>query len=80
MKIFQMCTFLYKFEVNETFNQSLTDFYSINHLTIYRANIAHQNEAMYELSKKSKFFINLNKYGLYNTPIALYSLVLVLLI
>ena len=49
------------------FNQSLTDLYLINHLTIYRANIVHQKEAIYELLKESKIFINFNNYGLYST-------------
>ena len=56
------------------FNQSLTDLYLINHLTIYRANIAHQKENTYELLKESKIFIKFSNYGLYNIPIALYSI------
>ena len=56
------------------FNQSLTEVYLINHLTIYRANIVHQKEAIYELLKESKVFIKFSNYGLYSTPIALYSI------
>ena len=49
-----MCTFLYKSDLNEILNQSLTDLYLINHLTNYRANIVHQKEAIYELFKELK--------------------------
>ena len=30
----------------------------MNHLTVYRANIGHQKEPIYGISKESKFFIN----------------------
>ena len=43
------------------------------------ANTAHQREAIYGLFKKFKIFTKFNKYGLYSTRIALYSLVLILL-
>ena len=70
-EIFKWVFFFYKSDLNETFNQSLIDLYLINHLTIYRANKAHQKEAIYGLFKEFNFFINLNKYGLYSTLIAL---------
>ena len=70
--------FFHKFDLNETFNQSLTHLYLINYLTIYRANIAHQRKAIYELLKESKIFIKFSNYGLYSTPIAQYSIGLVL--
>ena len=66
--------FFHKSDLNKTFNQLLTDLYLINHLTIYRANIAHQKEATYELLKESKICIKFSNYGLYSTPIALYSM------
>ena len=66
-----MCTFCYKSDLNETFNQLFTDLYSINCLTIYMANTAHQMEAIYELLKESKISTKCNIYGLYSTPIAL---------
>ena len=59
------------------FNQFLTDLYLLNHLTIYRANIAPQKEAIYELLKESKILIKSSNSGLYSTPIVIqYSLVL----
>ena len=54
----------YKSDPNETFNQLLTDLYFINCLIIYRAYIAHQNEAIYGLLKESKIFIKFNIYVL----------------
>ena len=51
----------------------MTDLYLINHLTIYRANIVHQKEVIYELLKESKIFIEFNIYDLYSTPVVLYS-------
>ena len=65
--------FFCKSDLNETCNQSLTDLYLINHLTIYRTNIAHQKEAIYELLKESKIFTKFNIYGLYRIPIVLHS-------
>ena len=44
-----MLCFFNKSELNETSNQLLTDLYLINHLTICRANIAQQKEAIYGL-------------------------------
>ena len=80
VKFFKWVLFLHKSDLNETFNQLLTDLYLINYLTIYRANIVHQKEAIYELLKESKIFTKFNIYDLYNTSIVLYSLVLVSLI
>ena len=56
----------YKSDSNETFNQLLTDLYSVNCLIIYRACIVHQNEAIYGLLKESKTFIKFNIFGLYH--------------
>ena len=64
----------YKPDLNETLNQSLTGVYSINCITIYMANKAHQKEAIYELLKECKIFTKFNICGLYSTPIALYVL------
>ena len=58
------------------FNMSLTDIYLTNCLIIYSANIVHQKESTYGLFKESKIFIKFSNYGMYSTPIALYSLVL----
>ena len=44
----------------------------INHLTIYRANILHKNEAMHGLFEESNIFNKYSIYGLYTAPIALY--------
>ena len=44
------------------------------------ANIVHQNEGKYGLLKEFPISIKFSKYSLYSAPIALYSLVLVLLI
>ena len=52
--------FFHKSYLNKIFNQSLIDLYLINYLTIYRANIAHQKEAIYELLKESKIFTKFN--------------------
>ena len=71
-----MCTFLYKSDLNETFNQSWTNIYLTNHLTDYRSNMAHQKEATNELFKESNFFLKFSMYGLYNTYIVLYILVI----
>ena len=49
----------------------------INHLTIYRACIAHQKEPIYGLSKESRFFQKFTKYGLFSTLQALYILIVV---
>ena len=61
-----MCTFLlyvyFPFintDLNENFNQLLTDLYSINHLTVYMAIVVHQKDAIYELLKESKIFTKL---------------------
>ena len=48
--------FFHKSDINKNLNQLLTDSYVINHLTIYRAYIAHQKEPVYGLSKESKIF------------------------
>ena len=49
---FLMSTFPYNFDPNETLISCLTDFQSIIHITIYRANIVHQKEPIYGLSKE----------------------------
>ena len=54
---------------NETFNQLLTDFWSINHLTVYRAYIVHQNKPVHEFSKESKNIHRFPIYDLYCTHI-----------
>ena len=46
------------------FNQLLIDLYLINDLTIYRANIVYEKEAIYELLKVSKIFVKFSNYGL----------------
>ena len=79
MKLFKyyfFLLFLYKCHLNETFDQSLADLYLINHLTNYRANRVHKNEATYELFKEFKNFHKFNIYDLYSTHITLYSSVL----
>ena len=58
-------------EIFKTFNQSLIDLYLINHLNVYRANIAHQKKTIYGLFKEFKILPKFNKHGLYMTPIAL---------
>ena len=52
-------------ELNETSNQSLTDLYLINHLTIYKTNTVHQKEAIYELLKEPKILIKFSNFGLW---------------
>ena len=69
-KTFQWVFFSYKSDLNETFNESLTDFNSMNCLTILQVYIAHQMKPIYRLSNKSKIFTKFNKHGLYSTPIA----------
>ena len=71
IKDFKCVLFFYTSDLNETLSESLTVFYSINYLTIYRAYIVHQKEPMCGLSKESKIFHQCSKYGLYNTHIAL---------
>ena len=39
-----------------TFNLLLFDLYSVNHLTVCRAKIVHQKEAIYGLFKEFKIF------------------------
>ena len=61
----------------KVFNQSLTDFLSINCLTVYRAYIVHEKEPIYEFSKESENFHKFTKYCLFSTLKALYILILV---
>ena len=49
--------FFYKSDLDETFNQSLTDFCLINHLTIYRANI--EMKLYMDYLRNLKFSLNL---------------------
>ena len=41
--------FLYKSDLNKSFDQLLTDLFFIDHLVDFRANRKHENKAIYEL-------------------------------
>ena len=75
MKLFKYSfplVFLYKSNLNKSFDQSLTDLFLIDHLINYRANRAHENKDIYGLFKEFKILTKLSKYCLYSTCISLY--------